>query len=84
MAKKMAMDMSMMCPPSQCGPKCLILGLIAAVLAAGGLWMLVGGVMMQWSGLPWTNVLLWYVGGFLLWCIAKCAKMKACPMCKGM
>ncbi|MBI4145806.1 hypothetical protein HY489_00540 [Candidatus Woesearchaeota archaeon] len=78
MAKKMD---SMMCSTAQCGPKCLVLGVISAILAAGGLWLLVGGIKMQWSMLPWKSVLLWYTGGFLLWCIAKCAKMKACPMC---
>lgn len=84
MAKKMSMDMSMSCMPGQCGPKCLVLGLIAAVLAAGGLWMLVGGIKMQWAMMPWTNVLLWYTGGMLLWCIAKMAKMKCCGMCSRM
>ncbi|RMD58458.1 hypothetical protein D6825_00855 [Candidatus Woesearchaeota archaeon] len=70
------------CPPSKCGPKCLLLGLISAVLMAAGLWLLVGGVMMQWSAMSWQKVLAWYSGGFVLWCIAKCAKMKACPSCK--
>lgn len=84
MAKKMAMKMDMMCPQSQCGPKCLLLGLIAAVLAAGGLWMLVGGARMQWAGLPWKSVLVWYTGGFLLWYVAKCTKMKACGTCNRM
>ena len=83
MAKKM--EMMMTCPPSSCcGPKCIVLGIIAALLGAAGLWMLVSGVMMQSQMLPWSSVLLWYTGGFLLWCIAKMAKWKACPMCKQM
>jgi len=73
----MAKDMS-----GQCGPKCIILGLISAALAAGGLWAIVGGVMKQWGGMPWTAAFLWYFGGLVLWCIAKCVKMKACPVCK--
>jgi hypothetical protein len=69
----------------QCGPKCIILGLLSAAFAAGGLWMIVGGIMKQWGGMmPWTNIFLWYFGGFVLFCIAKCTKMKACPMCRVM
>ncbi len=82
---KMKGDMSMTCAPGQCGPKCIIMGLIAAAFAAGGLWMLVGAVMKQWSGMmPWTNIFLWYFGGLILVCISKCIKMKACGMCRQM
>ena len=73
---------AMTCPPGQCGPRCIVMGLLAAVFAAAGLWMLVGGVMKQLSGLvPWTNIFLWYLGGFVLWCIAKVCKKKACGEC---
>jgi hypothetical protein len=73
----------MMCPAPVCGPKCIVMGLLAAAFAAGGLWMIVAAVLKQSSLMPTSNVLLWYFGGFVLWCIAKCMKMKACPMCRG-
>lgn len=68
----------------QCGPKCIILGLIAAALAAGGLWLVVGGVMGQMKAMPMSSIFLWYFGGFVLWKIAKCLKMKMCSMCQAM
>ncbi|PIN74765.1 hypothetical protein COV18_06100 [Candidatus Woesearchaeota archaeon CG10_big_fil_rev_8_21_14_0_10_37_12] len=70
------------CAPEACGPKCIILVLIAILLTAGGLWMLVAGWQMQTAGFVWSQVTLWYAGGFLLWCIAKCIKMKACGKCR--
>ncbi len=75
-------DMGMMCMPGQCGPKCIILGLLAAAFGALGLFLVVGGVVKQMGMMPLGNVWLWYFGGFVLWCIAKMCKMKACPMCK--
>ena len=71
---------AMVCPPGgSCGPKCIIMMLLAAVFGALGLWMIVGGVMKQLSGaVPWTSVAMWYAGGFILWCFAKCFKWKAC------
>lgn len=83
MAKSMKnMDMSMMCAQSSCGPRCIISGVLAAAAAAAGLWMLVAGVMMQSGGQPLLNNILWYAGGFLLWGVAKCIKMKACSVCR--
>ncbi len=74
----MAKDMSM-----QCGPKCIVLGLIAAAFAAGGLWMIVAAIMKQWAGMmPWTNIFLWYFGGFILFSIGKMMKMKCCNFCR--
>ncbi len=68
-----------------CGPKCIILGLLAAAFAAAGLWMVIGGIMKQWSGMmPWTNVWLWYFGGLILVMISKGCKFKTCMMCKSM
>ncbi|HLF54236.1 MAG TPA: hypothetical protein VI612_00765 [Candidatus Nanoarchaeia archaeon] len=81
MAKK---DMGMVCAPGQCGPKCIILGLLSAAFAAGGLWLVVGGIMMQMGAVAMTNVFLWYFGGFVLWCIAKMCKMKCCGYCRMM
>ena len=70
---------------ADCSPKCIILGLIAAAFAAAGLWMVIGGIMKQWSGMmPWSNVWLWYFGGLILFAIGKCCKMKACAMCRAM
>ena len=67
----------------ECGAKCLIMGLVAAALAAGGLWMVVAGVLKQWSGMmPWTTVWLWYFGGFILVCIAKHCRKQSCMMCR--
>jgi len=77
----MAKKAKMVCPPSTCGPKCIIMGLLGAVFAAAGLWLVVGGILMQVGRMPWTSIFLWYVGGFVLWCIAKGCKMKACPQC---
>ena len=77
----MAKKEEMMCPTTECGPKCFLFGVIASLVAAAGLWMVVGGVMMQWSQAVWNSVLLWYTGGMVLFCVAKCIKMKACPSC---
>ncbi len=65
-----------------CGPKCLILKLLAIVLMALGLWVGITGIMMQLALIPFTRVILWYLGAFLLFCIAKHLKMMACGMCK--
>ncbi len=81
MAKRMMMKEEMTCPQGACGPKCMLMWLLAAVFLAGGLWMIVGGALMQYSRFPWTQVFLWYLGGFVLWAIAKRCKMKACAMC---
>ena len=80
MAKK-SMEMNM-CPTASCGPKCIVSGILSAVAAAAGLWVIVSGVMMQTQMMPWMNTLLWYAGGFLLMGVAKCIKMKACGMCR--
>ncbi len=69
------------CQP--CGPRCLFMGLVAAALAAAGLWVIVEGVLKQMNPqMPWTTIVLWYFGGFLLWCIAKICKMQ-CKACSG-
>ncbi len=74
----MAKDMT-----AQCSPKCIVLGLVAAAFAAGGLWMIVAAVMKQMAGMmPTTNVFLWYFGGFILFAIAKMMKMKCCNFCR--
>lgn len=82
MAKKKKTE-QMVCPPGSCGPACVALGLLAAAFKAGGLWMVIEGVVRQWNALaPWTNVTLWYFGGFILWCIACLCMKKACPQCR--
>lgn len=65
-----------------CGPKCLIMKLLAIILMALGLWVGITGIMQQLAMVPFTKVMLWYLGGFLLFCIAKHLKMKSCGMCK--
>ncbi len=66
-----------------CGPKCIILGLVSAAFMAGALWTIVGGIWKQWTmAAPMSNIFLWYFGGFILFCIAKCIKMKTCEMCR--
>lgn len=72
----------MTCPTGKCGPTCVFMSLLASVAAAFGLWLLVAGVMKQWSGMSWTGIWTWYFGGFVLWCVAKCFKMKACGACR--
>ncbi len=68
-----------------CGPKCIMLGLLAAAFAAAGFWMVIGGIMKQWSGMaPMSNVFLWYFGGLILVMISKGCKFKSCSMCKSM
>ena len=79
---KMKSEM-MMCPTGTCGPRCIILGLISAAFASAGLWLIVGAILKQASAImPWTNVFTWYFGGFILFGVAKCLKMKACGMCR--
>jgi len=73
----------MTCMPGQCGPKCIIMGLIAAAFGAGGLWMIIAAIIKQWSGMmPTSNVFLWYFGGLILIAIAKMCKMKGCGFCR--
>jgi hypothetical protein len=67
----------------QCSPKCIVLGLVAAAFAAGGLWMVVAAIINQWNRLaPTSNIFLWYFGGFVLFAIAKMMKMKCCNFCR--
>ena len=81
----MAKQSAMMCGPGTCGPKCIVAGLFSAAFGAAALWVLVSALMRQWSGMaPMSNVFLWYFGGLVLVCVAKCIKMKACGMCRGM
>jgi len=77
MAKKKGKSGAKVCPTT-CGPTCIFMGLLSAAAAAGGLWLLVGGIVAQTNGFPWTTTLTWYFGGFILWCIAKWFKIKAC------
>ncbi len=66
----------------ECSIKCLIMKLLAIVFGAAGLFVIVAGIMRQWSAMfPFTHVFLWYAGGMLLWCIAKYIKLKACDTC---
>jgi len=81
MAKRKAKMEAMTCPTGQCGPKCIVMGLLAAAAAAFGLFLLVGGVMKQWSGMPWSAAWTWYFGGFVLMCVKCCLKKKACMQC---
>ena len=55
----------------------VVCGIIAAILAAIGLYLVVGGIAKQVGGLPWTTVLWWYFGGFILFMLAKFCKIKA-------
>ncbi len=81
MSARGPMSPPMTCASGSCGPRCVLWGLIAVILAALGLWMLMSGIMKQWSMAPWTTASLWYLGGFILWCLAKCSKLKACDKC---
>ena len=61
-------------PTSGGGIVCFI---IAAILAAVGLFLLVGGIAKQVAGFPWSTVMLWYFGGFILFMLGKFCKWKA-------
>ena len=65
----------------ECGPANFIWIILAAIVLGIGVWLLVGGLQMQWTGMPWLNTLLWYAAGILVLCIGKCFKMKACSGC---
>lgn len=67
----------------ECGPKCMISGLLAAAFMAGALWMIVTAVLKQTVMYSTMHVLLWYFGGFLLFAIARYIKMKSCTICSG-
>ena len=73
---------AMVCPPGQCGPKCIVLGLVGAAAAGLGLWLVVAGFLKQSAGMTLTSAWMWYAGGFLVFGVAKCIKKKACGMCR--
>jgi len=57
-------------------------GFLALVLFAVGLWVLVNGFVAQWNNAAvYWQVMLWYLGGFVLLALAKMSKWKACADC---
>ncbi len=58
----------MMCPST--GPKGIVMKIIAAALAAAGLWTIVGGVLGQMHMAAASSVFLWYFAGFILLMLA--------------
>jgi hypothetical protein len=81
----MVKQSAMVCASGKCGPTCIIAGLFSAAFGAAALWVIIGTIMKQWAGMgSMTNLFLWYFGGLILVCIAKCIKMKTCGMCRGM
>ena len=46
--------------------------LLAALLGAGGLWMIVTGILHQMAPrASWGGIVLWYTGGFILFVLSK-------------
>ncbi len=73
----MAKEMKCVCGPSNFGWM-----ILSALVCGVGLWLLVGGLMMQWSGgAMWWQVGLWYAAGALVMSISCCLKKKACSGC---
>ncbi|MBW3019325.1 hypothetical protein KY329_04030 [Candidatus Woesearchaeota archaeon] len=68
--------------PTDCGPHCFLAGVFGSVAAAIGLFLLVGGIMMQVEGASLWNSGLWYLGGFFLMLVGKHIIKKACPSCR--
>ena len=68
-----------------CGPTCLVFGVLGSAVAAFGLAWLVYGLGLQWqmAAVPWDLQVLWrYTLGFVVLCVAKCLKRKACQSCQ--
>ncbi len=66
-----------------CGPSNIGWMILASIVLGIGLWLLVGGLKMQWGGdsSEWLTVLLWYAGGILVMCIGKVFKWKSMSGC---
>ena len=67
---------------TECGPHCLFAGVFGSVALAVGLFLLVGGIMIQVESANLWNSCLWYLGGFLLMGLGKHIMKKACPSCR--
>jgi|AACY02.8.fsa_nt_gi hypothetical protein len=70
------------CPTDQCGVHCFVASVFGSAAAAVGLFLLVGGIMMQVEGASLWNAGLWYLGGFFLMMVGKHIIRKACPSCR--
>jgi hypothetical protein len=79
--KKKVMKRATACKVNQCGPHCFAAGLFGSVFLAIGLFLLVGGIMIQVEGSGLWNAGLWYLGGFLLMMVGKHIFIKACVKC---
>ena len=62
-------------------------GVLALILFAVGFWVLVNGFVTQWiskttqSGTSYWQIMLWYLGGFVLLALAKMSKWSAYSGC---
>jgi hypothetical protein len=67
----------------KCGPGAFVWLVIGVIIMALGLWSIVKGLQLQWSGsLDWIKVAFWYALGLLILLIGKMVKMKGvldCP-----
>ena len=66
----------------KCTPGSLIWLIIGVIVVALGLWSLIKGLALQWTGgAELTKVVFWYALGILVLSIGKIFKRKACASC---
>ena len=80
--RKKVTKKAVVCKTDHCGPHCFAAGLFGSVFLAIGLFLLVGGIMLQVEGANLWNAGLWYLGGFLLMMVGKHIFLKACIRCR--
>ncbi len=69
-------------PTCKCTPGGLVWLVLGVIVLALGFWAVIKGLMLQWSGsMDWMRIAFWYAVGFLVICVGKVLKCKACPMC---
>jgi hypothetical protein len=56
--------------------------IIGVIVMGIGLWFLIGGLQVQWTGsASWQLAISWYAIGFLIMALGKMAKHKGCGYC---
>jgi hypothetical protein len=69
-------------PTCSCGPGNWLWVIITAIVMGIGVWLLVGGYLVQSAGGTWQNSLTWYALSFLVFGIGKAFKKRSAGTCK--
>ena len=69
-------------PTCKCTPGSLVWLVVGVIVVALGIWSVIKGLMLQWSGAgDLTRIVFWYALGLLVICIGRVFKCKACAAC---